>query len=93
MRFKEGDIVKDRKTKQLGIIVAPYEGNLWDWEVYAIKSPFVFGHVWQDCFEEQDLIHYEWKDYPQIPETFFQRVKFALRLIFKKEFILEKDDE
>ena len=66
-KYKIGDIVRDKNTEQLGIIIEKYKGHGdFDWEVIAIKKPFYFGYVWKDCFKEEELDNYNWKDYPKM---------------------------
>jgi len=70
--MKIGYIVKDKNTKQLGIIIGPYKGPRYDWEVFALKKAFRHDHVWQDCFTEEQLEPYTWRDYPK---TFVDKIK------------------
>ena len=86
-----GDIIKDRITHQYGIIVAKYKNNNFDWEVFALKSLFIHGHVWQDCRKEKDLSLRSYKEYAKslitdkvlkemIKElSFMQKLKLLIR--------------
>ena len=74
--MKIGDIVKEKNNGRLGIIISKYDGHEFDWEVFAIKRKFGYGHTWQDCFKEEKLENYDWKDYPI---TFFEKLKLLFR--------------
>lgn len=61
--MKIGDIVKDRLSHQYGIIVAKYKNSDFDWEIFALREPFIYGHIWQDCRKEKDLSLRSYEEY------------------------------
>lgn len=80
INFEVGDIVFDKNTRQVGVIVEPYDGAFFDWEVLAIDKPFRHGHVWQDCFKEEQLELYIWGTNSPEYETKLKKISFPRKI-------------
>lgn len=64
-----GDFVTEKNSDKVGLIIRPYNGQSFDWEVVFLASSDT--GCYQDCCKESQLVIYNWKSYPKtIKEKF-----------------------